>query len=275
MSEAKKISVVVPTYNQAEYLGACLDSIWFQDHPNLEIIVIADPSPDNTSEVLAAFARGVKDDTASYASRLEDDGTVSRTEHLRYRAEGRELIIVENEERLGHTPSYNKGFQMATGDYCTYIASDDICHPQMMSELAAPLDAGEADFTYSDMFVVDDDMRILRQFSLPDYSFEACFCDWYLCGVSKLYRRELHERLGYYDNDYTANDHECFLRFALNGVRFRHVPKVLYSVRSHDQRGHDVHSSASWKKLLAESSGLVKLARAAASDTVAGGEGQA
>lgn len=33
------ISVVVPTYNQAEYLGACLDSIWFQDYPNIEIIV--------------------------------------------------------------------------------------------------------------------------------------------------------------------------------------------------------------------------------------------
>ena len=41
-------------------------------------------------------------------------------------------------------------FEMATGAYCTYIASDDICHPQMMSELAAPLDADEADFTYAE-----------------------------------------------------------------------------------------------------------------------------
>lgn len=255
------ISVVVPTYNQAQYLGACLDSIWFQDYPNLEIIVIADPSPDDTSTVLSEFSRKVKEDVVSYASRLEEDGSVSRTEHMRYRAEGRELVVVENESRLGHTPSYNKGFEMASGEYCTYVASDDICHPGMLSELAAPLAAGEADFTYSDMFIVDDDMRILRQFSLPEYSFEACFCDWYLCGVSKLYRRELHEKLGYYDDDYTANDHECYLRFAMNGVRFKHIPKVLYSVRSHDQRNQDVHSSSSWKKLLAESSGLVGAAR--------------
>lgn len=259
---SKKISVVVPTYNQAEYLGACLDSIWFQDWPNIELIVVADPSPDDTSAVLAGFRRSVVEDTVSYASDCDPEtGEVFRTGHRRYRSEGRELIIIENRTRLGHTPSYNLGFETATGEYCTYVASDDICHPQMLSTLAGPLERDEADFAYSDMFVVDDDMRILREFRLPDYSFEDSFCRWYLLGVSKLYRRELHDRLGYYEPGHTANDHECYLRFALNGVRFVHVPKVLYSVRSHDQRGHDVHSSESWKKLLAESCALVKKAR--------------
>ena len=257
MSKARKISVVVPTYNQARYLGACLDSIWFQDYPNIELIVVADPSPDDTSEVLAQFQKSV----VSHAAKLEADGTVARVEYPRYRAEGRSLIVHESPVRLGHTPSYNRGFEMATGEYCTYIASDDICHPQMLSELAGPLNRDEADFVFSDMFVVDDAMRILREFRLPDYSFEANFCDWYLCGVSKLYRRSLHERFGYYDNAYTANDHECFLRFAMSGARFKHIPKTLYSVRSHDQRGRDVHSEENWKKLLAESSGLVEKAR--------------
>lgn len=255
------ISVVVPTYNQAEYLGACLDSIWFQDYPNIEIIVVADPSPDNTSEVLAQFREAVDSEVVSHAVKLEDNGEVCRAEAPRYRKQGRKLVIHESEVRLGHTPAYNKGFQMATGEYCTYIASDDICHPQMLSEMAAVLDRDEADFVYSDMFIVDDAMRILREFRLPDYSFEASFCDWYLCGVSKLYRCSLHEQFGYYDDGYTANDHECFLRFAMKGARFLHIPKVLYSVRSHDQRGVDVHSGESWKKLMAESSRLVEKAR--------------
>ena len=264
MKEAiKRISVVVPTYNQAEYLWPCLDSIWFQDYPDLEIIVVADPSPDNTAEVLADFRRAVENDRVSHAARLEKDGTVSRAEYPRYRSQGRKLVIHESPTRLGHTPAYNKGFELATGEYCTYVASDDLCHPQMLSELARPLDSGEADFAYSDMFVVDDAMRVLREFRLPDYDFEACFCDWYLCGVSKLYRRSLHERFGFYDNAFTANDHECYLRFALGGARFRHVDKVLYSVRSHDQRGRDVHSGESWNKLLAESSALVEKARKA------------
>ncbi len=260
-TNTKKISVIVPTYNQAQYLGACLDSIWFQDYPDLEIIVVADPSPDQTSEVLAGFRQAVENDTVSYASKAESNGTVSRTEHPRYQGRGRELIIVENQNRLGHTPSYNLGFEMATGKYATYIASDDICHPQMLSTMAEPLEREEADFVYSDMFVVDDAMRILREFRLPDYTFEAAFCDWYLCGVSKLYRTELHEKYGYFDATYVANDHECYLRFAMNGARFLHIPKVLYSVRSHDQRDVDVHSETSMKKLFAESCMLVEKAR--------------
>ena len=257
-----KASVIVPTYNQARYLGACLDSIWFQDYPDIELIVVADPSPDDTADVLREFACAVGQDTASFASRLEPDGSVSRTEHPRYGKEGRELVIINNAARLGHTPSYNEGFRRATGAYATYVASDDICHPQMLSTLAAPLDCDAADFVYSDMFIVDDEMRILREFRLPDYDFKASFCDWYLCGVSKLYRRELHERFGYFDAAYTANDHECYLRFAMNGARFTHVPKVLYSVRSHDGRAENVHSAASWKKLMDESSRLVEKARA-------------
>ncbi|MGE4503957.1 MAG: glycosyltransferase family 2 protein [Desulfovibrionaceae bacterium] len=258
-----KISVVVPTYNQAEYLGACLDSILFQDYPDLELIVVADPSPDETSAVLARFREEWRSAEVSYASRLEDDGCVSRTRHHRYPQRGREVVVLENETRLGHTPSYNKGFRMATGEYCTYVASDDVCHPQWLSEMAAPLERGEADFVYSDMFIFDDAGRILREFKLPDYSFEACFADWYLCGVSKLYRRELHERLGWYDEAYTANDHELYQRFALGGARFLHLPKTLYSVRTHEGRERDVHAAESWKRLMAESSGLVREARAA------------
>ena len=62
------------------------------------------------------------------------------------------------------------------------------------------------------MFIVDDQGRIIRQFQLPDYSFESCFQDWYLCGVAKLYRRALHERWGYYDEKLLAPDHLTRMR---------------------------------------------------------------
>lgn len=258
------ISVIVPTYNQAQYLGACLDSIWFQDAPNLEIIVVNDCSTDATAQVLQDFERAVAGETVSYAARYDEGpDVIVRHEHPRYPAQGRKLVVLHNEQNMGSTRTYNRGFMAATGDYCTYIASDDLCHPQMLSTLAAPLDAGQADFTYSDMFVFDDQGRILREFKLPDYSFEASFCDWYLCGVSKLYRRALHDTLGWYNNDFLANDHELYLRFALAGVRFRHIAKTLYSVRTHANREVNVHSSSNWAKLLEESKSLVRRARAA------------
>jgi len=65
----KTISVIVPTFNQAQYLGACLDSIWFQDYPDLEIIVVNDCSTDNTREVIEDFVCQVEDQKqVSFAS---------------------------------------------------------------------------------------------------------------------------------------------------------------------------------------------------------------
>ena len=73
----------------------------------------------------------------------------------------------------------NTGFSAATGEYCTFIASDDILLPSAMTELALVLDQGY-DFAYADMHIVDDAGRILRRFSLPDYSFNNAFCRWYI-----------------------------------------------------------------------------------------------
>lgn len=256
-----KVSIVVPTYNQAQYLGACLDSIWFQDYPCLEVIVVNDCSTDQTTDVLKEFAQAVTEEKVSYASCLDPcSGEIKRTFHPRY-PRGRELIIINNQRNLGSTRTYNLGFKQCTGKYCTYVASDDLCHPQMISSMVQVLESEPVDFVYSDMFIINDQGRILRQFSLPDWDFEACLGNWYLLGVSKLYRYCLHERHGYYNEEYLANDHECYLRFALQGARFKHIPKVLYSVRSHAGREQGVHSTENWQRLLQESCSLVQKAR--------------
>jgi glycosyltransferase involved in cell wall biosynthesis len=259
---APKVSVVVPTYNQARYLPACLDSILFQDYPDLEVVVVCDPSPDGTDQVLEAYLRDVAKDTVSYACHYDEaSGEIRRMYHPRYPQAGRELKVIRNPERLGQARSYNQGFRACTGELCTYVASDDICHPAMISSLAEPIIRGEADFAYSDMFVVDDAGRILREFKLPDYSFESCFLDWFLLGVSKLYRLDLHRRFGYFNESFVAGDHECYLRFAMNGAAFRRVPRVLYSVRSHEGRNTDAHGPDNWARLLDDSRNLVRQAR--------------
>ncbi len=257
------VSVVVPTYNQAGYLPVCLDSIWFQDYENLEIVVVDDASTDGTRKVLDDYAEALMHDIASYAVFYDTDrDEILRRSHPRYPSKGRHLRVLRNETNRGSTRTYNRGFRACKGVYCTYVASDDFCHPDMIRTLVNALEEAEADFAYSDMLVVDDRQRVLRRFTLPDYSFEACFRDWYLCGVSKLHKRSLHERFGYYDEDYLANDHELYLRFAKGGVRFTHVPRALYSVRHHGPaRREGVHAPANWTRLVNESKRLVRAAR--------------
>ena len=52
-----KVSIVIPTYNRADYLNECLESIINQNYPNLEIIVSDDNSTDNTFEVVKKFQK--------------------------------------------------------------------------------------------------------------------------------------------------------------------------------------------------------------------------
>ncbi|NDV20628.1 glycosyltransferase [Pseudodesulfovibrio sp. JC047] len=256
-----KISIVVPSYNHSKYLEACLDSLMFQDYENMEIIIVDDCSTDGSRDIIQRYVNDMTTETRNYAhSYNAETDHIERVVHPRY-PQGREITVLFNEQNMGSTATYNRGFRATTGKYCSFVTSDDICHPQMYSTLVQPLEQNIADFVYADMFVIDDARRIVREFKLPEYSFKKSFCDWYLCGVATLYRRELHERFGFYDENSNADDHECYLRFAMNGARFLHVPKTVYDHRSHDDRQVGLHEPAQFDKLLTASKELVLKAR--------------
>jgi Glycosyltransferases, probably involved in cell wall biogenesis len=258
----KTVSIIVPTFNQARYLTVCLDSIWFQDYPELEVIVVNDGSSDGTAEAIAAFERALAEDTVSYASRYDaEKNVIERVVEPRYPQSGRVLRVIHHEGNKGLSQALNTGFQAATGEYCTYVPSDDALLPSMVSEMVAELSHG-ADFVYADMAIVDDAGHWVRRFALPDYSFKRCFADWYLCGVAKMYKTELHRRFGYYDLALLAHDHDLFQRFAEGGAVMRHIPRVLMYVRDHAKREVDIHAPSSWNRLLEESKVIVARARA-------------
>ena len=260
------VSIIVPTYNQADYLPQCLDSLWFQEWPNLELLVVNDGSTDATAAVLAEYARAVAQDSGSYAAAYDERlDRVERVVHKRYPPDGRALTVLTHETNQGLSRALNTGLRAAAGDLCTFVASDDIALPHMLGTLADAMISASADFAYGDMLIVDDGLRVLRRFSLPGYSFESNFCDWYLCGVAKLYKRDLHERAGIYNPRCHVQDHEMFLRFAELGARFIHVPKALMYVRAHlDDRRVVNHSPANEVRQHRESAELVLRARKSA-----------
>ena len=143
--------------------------------------------------------------------------------------------------------------------------ADDYFLPDAISVMVTTLEETDTDVVYSDLLVVDDAGRILQQLNKPDYSFRACFADWFHLGVSRLYLRELHRRSGYYDPEYkNANDYDMFLRFAMDGARFHHISKVLYCTRKHDPNNEA--EPASWRgngyeNLILESTTCARRAR--------------
>jgi len=259
----KKVSIVIPTFNQAQYLPACVDHCLFQIYPNLEIIIVDGGSTDGTKEYLAGLEKEIAERRVNPVSEMDHRGEIIRQEQQAY-PEGRTLEILVFDEDIGPTRTINEGLSRARGEYCTYIVGDDIPHPHMIQELVSTLERTGADFAYSDMDIVDDRCRVVRQMRLPDYSFEACFARWYHLGVSRLYRAAWHERAGLMDEVYQgANDYDHYLRFAMAGARFYHLPKVLYSVRYHgDGRRTGQHTDHRYANLIEESKRCARRARA-------------
>jgi glycosyltransferase involved in cell wall biosynthesis len=91
-------SVVIPTYNRAEFISKTIDSVLRQSDGDLEVIVIDDGSTDNTEEVVSAVA----------------------DPRLRYHRK-------KNEERA---VARNTGTALAKGKYVTFLDSDDLLYEQ-------------------------------------------------------------------------------------------------------------------------------------------------
>jgi glycosyltransferase involved in cell wall biosynthesis len=255
----EKVSIVIPNFNQADYLPACFDHCWFQTYPDLEIIVVDGGSTDGTKAWLAGLEQEIATRTVSpvLAADAAGTGVVRKTcrvyhEDTHTAHPRRELVIVSSAVDLGRVGTYNAGFARATGTYCTYVVGDDLPHPHFVEDLVEVLEATGADLAYADFRVVDDAGQVLRQVRKPEYSFDACFAQWFHLGVATLHRRSLHERVGLMDPAWdTANDYAWYLKMAETRAHFVHVPRVLYSVRYH---GHG-------PELLDESLELARRAR--------------
>lgn len=91
----KKISVIVPIYNVEKYLARCVDSIVNQTYKNLEIILVDDGSPDRCPQMC--------DDYAEKDSRIK----------------------VVHKKNGGLSDARNAGIAVATGEYISFIDSDD------------------------------------------------------------------------------------------------------------------------------------------------------
>jgi len=96
----EKISVVIPTYNRAKYLPESIGSVFNQKHRPLELVIVDDASTDETTSILSEIMKTKPTDI--------------------------EMKIITHEQNLGCGAALNHGFMLASGDYITYLGSDDM-----------------------------------------------------------------------------------------------------------------------------------------------------
>lgn len=206
------VSIVVPAFNQARFLGQAIDSALAQTHHDLEVIVVDDGSTDGTPEVCAAYV-------------------------------GDPRVVMLRQENAGVGAARNRGAREARGEYLTFLDADDFFLPEKCAAQAALLDS-EADlaFVYCDIVPVDEDGAPSPEPYSVGESRHALHGDilpslvlgGYFPPHAVMMRRAVFERLGGFDPALGGHaDLDLWLRAAAAGHGARYLDERLACYRSH------------------------------------------
>ncbi|MBN2018002.1 MAG: glycosyltransferase [Candidatus Cloacimonetes bacterium] len=103
----KRVSVVIPTYNCADYITEAVDSVLNQTYKEIEVVVIDDGSTDQTKHILSVY---------------------------------NDKIMYLYQENHGVAVARNKGIEVSNGDYISFLDSDNKWLPDLLADSVAILE---------------------------------------------------------------------------------------------------------------------------------------
>ena len=125
--ETEKVSVIIPVYNMERYLDRCVESVLRQSYSKLEIILVDDGSADHSGTLCDEWA--------------------DRDPRIR----------VIHKKNGGLSDARNAGIDISTGEYLTFIDSDDYVADNMIERLYTALTTNQADMSICNFSFVDED----------------------------------------------------------------------------------------------------------------------
>lgn len=225
-----KISIVTPSYNQAQFIGATIDSVLSQNYENLEYRVIDGGSTDGTVEILK-----------SYGKRLS--------------------WVSEKDE--GQTDAINKGLRACSGEVMAYLNSDDIYLPGTLRRVGEYYAQTHADWITGDCLTIDEFgneskantlISLYKRFLMALYSPTTLrIADSMLPQPSTFWSRRAWDKVGEFNEKYHyVMDYDYWLRMSKY-----YKPHDLKAPLSGFRFQQDSKSQTSRVKLMAE--GLIAL----------------
>ncbi len=173
------ITVVVPIYGVERYLKRCLDSIIHQSYSNLEIILVDDGSPDGCGDICDMYK--------------EQDNRIQ--------------VIHQN--NMGLSGARNTGLKCASGDYITFIDSDDFIEFSMIEKL------------YNNMQKTGTDISICGFHQIPESMIDNVQKQSGTFEVRVLTKKECQEQLLYHKSGIDIVTWNKLYKIGLfNNIRF-------------------------------------------------------
>ena len=204
------ISIVMPTYNNLDYLPAAIDCILKQSCNDYEFIIVNDGSTDGTKKYLDEFKEKNK-----------GKPNVDK-------------IKIFHKENGGTGSALNLGFSKAIGIWYTWVSSDNVYDENYLYELAQCFHKNPTiDFVYSDFRFIDENDKFMFDIIRPPY-IKGCLIGGCCVGICFMYKKELADNAGPYDEVLNTQDYDMWLRMEELGD-FLHIAKNLGSYREHSK----------------------------------------
>ena len=210
MSRLPRISVVIPSFNQAGFLARALDSLAAQQYPALEVIVIDGASTDGTVELL----------------------------------ESRSDVVTQwvSEPDAGQTSALNKGYAMATGEVFGWLNCDERYRAGALRRVGATFARIPGlDVAFGHRIVVDIHGNEIGRMRMPAIhpGRYAVYASGLLFSDTTFWSAEAHRRTGLLDEAGCPRygmDFDWFARLGLNARRWRRIDEYLSEFTEHAGR---------------------------------------
>lgn len=196
-----KVSIIIPCFNQGEYVSEAIHSALNQTYNNVEIVIINDASTDNSINVISDFAKNYKN-----------------------------IVFLNNEENKGVVYSRNTAIDAASGEYILPLDADDKIEPTYVEKAVKILENNpEIGIVYckAKLFGSKHGEWKLPEFSETEILYQNCiFC-------SALFRKSDFEKVGKYKN-YMQDGHEdwdLWLSFLETGLKVHRIDEFLFNYR--------------------------------------------
>ncbi len=204
-----QVSVVIPAYNAARYLGQAIDSVLQQSFQDFEVIIVDDGSTDETASIVQSFA----DPRVHY-------------------------LYQDNQER---SRARNRGVSASTGEYIAFIDADDYFYPQKLAWQVAALNANlDIGLVAGGLAWVDDAGKELMLFKpwlahpRPDLKY-LLFRTLSNLGATLIRKRCIHLVGGFAENLSHCEDWDFWLRLAVAGCRMAWTKEIVLAYRIHSE----------------------------------------
>jgi glycosyltransferase involved in cell wall biosynthesis len=215
------VSIITPSFNQADYLEETIKSVLEQDYPRIEYLIMDGGSTDGSVDIIKKHQDKIQ--------------------------------FWVSEQDKGQTDAINKGFNRATGDILAWLNSDDTYNPKAVGEAVKFLmDNPDVAMVYADCNFIDERGNVIGKFASRQTDYQKLRRGYvHIPQQTMFFRAKYWKEVGPLDPSfYFAMDYDLWVRIAKRAP-IQYLPgRTWANFRIHTSSKTNVNDERGWKEML-------------------------